>query len=558
MGDDEVDATTTGTGEYEDFQRDLRRFGLNEGERPMTRSMPNIMPGDAALKASDLTHIGGFRREFVHRQQDAGASITGAGSSGRGDRRASSLHPAEAGMAEEEALATHIAANMRLLTRFFGADDAESEYMEGDGGSLFEDRTTRELECARLLGGSPRLGRPPRPVPARRDARVAAAPKKISDAKACIATFKAFIGTGILFVPQAVSNAGVQGAIVLVVASGIVCTLGILLLGECHQALPRSYPELARAAFGKAGYAMVAVQIAVSQASFVSCFSIFVVNVVRCVCQEHGVPLPPTPALFAAVVLVMVPFGWIRRIGDMKTVNVLGDAIILLVVCYVSVSALLAVGRRGAAPSVVPWNPGRILCFVGTAIYTFEGIALVIPIRESMKEPDHFPRVICGMLCFFVLLLSGFGLAGYLAWGQQIDVIVLNELEGVGGTLAQLSYVLVVLFTFPIAIYPTFSICEAALFHGMPAGRRRKALKNCFRTAVTALIGVAGCCAERDLSIFVSIVGSLCSVPLELIFPAMLHLKIVGTRKSLACLLLALGICLIPVTLYADITHWGS
>ena len=36
----------------------------------------------------------------------------------------------------------------------------------------------------------------------------------------------------------------------------------------------------------------------------------------------------------------------------------------------------------------------RVLIFAGTSVYAFEGIALVIPIRESMEKPEYFPHML--------------------------------------------------------------------------------------------------------------------------------------------------------------------
>ena len=44
------------------------------------------------------------------------------------------------------------------------------------------------------------------------------------------------------------------------------------------------------------------------------------------------------------------------------------------------------------------WSTGpldfRVLIFAGTSVYAFEGIALVIPIRESMEKPEYFPHML--------------------------------------------------------------------------------------------------------------------------------------------------------------------
>lgn len=44
--------------------------------------------------------------------------------------------------------------------------------------------------------------------------------------------------------------------------------------------------------------------------------------------------------------------------------------------------------------------------FYGTAVYSFEGIGLILPIQNEMREPDRFPRVLAAcMLAILVLFL---------------------------------------------------------------------------------------------------------------------------------------------------------
>lgn len=41
-----------------------------------------------------------------------------------------------------------------------------------------------------------------------------------------------------------------------------------------------------------------------------------------------------------------------------------------------------------------------------TAVFSFEGIGLVIPITDAMKEPRKFPKVLSGVMLF---LMGSFG-----------------------------------------------------------------------------------------------------------------------------------------------------
>ena len=61
--------------------------------------------------------------------------------------------------------------------------------------------------------------------------------------------------------------------------------------------------------------------------------------------------------------------------------------------------------------------------FFGTAIYAFEGISLVLPLKNAMKKPSTFDSP-CGVLniglAIVTVLFITFGFCGYLKWGENV------------------------------------------------------------------------------------------------------------------------------------------
>ena len=61
--------------------------------------------------------------------------------------------------------------------------------------------------------------------------------------------------------------------------------------------------------------------------------------------------------------------------------------------------------------------------FFGTAIYLFEGIGLVLPLRNSMKNPKNFSRsfgVLNVGMVFLTALFTLFGFIGYWKYGDDV------------------------------------------------------------------------------------------------------------------------------------------
>ena len=57
-----------------------------------------------------------------------------------------------------------------------------------------------------------------------------------------------------------------------------------------------------------------------------------------------------------------------------------------------------------------------------TAVFAFEGIGLIIPITESMKNPHEFPRVLSMVMFGVMILFAGSGILAYAAYGSAIQV----------------------------------------------------------------------------------------------------------------------------------------
>ena len=520
----------TGAENYEDYQRDIERYQQRKnGEVEGSPGYPvrsNSLPPDflgeeRGIRPSQLTHLGGFRREYLHRKKRDSGDVN--------------VLPVET---DSKTLFSEVETNSQTTLMLAAEIEDQMSYMAFLVADMVDDSPGKQM---RLLADA---------LPELR------LQKKMSVAKACVSTFKAFIATGILFVPQAMTNAGWGWAILLMTFSCIISTIGILLLAQCHQHHSVSYPLLGRKAFGCYGYFLIAGQVAFSQFCFCSSYYIFISTTIQNLYANHHMVAPSTLAIMLVVCSCLTPLGWIRRIGKMKVVNLIGNTVIIISILSVAAIAIVKLWRDGVSKDVVVFAPpSRVLIFAGTSVYAFEGIALMIPIREGMEKPEYFPHMLVGMMLFFVLFLTGFGILGYFAWGNDVKPVALNELPGNIGVAIQLFYILAIFCGYPLAIFPTFAVLESRLFSSGPPTLTRKWLKNLFRTSLTLLMGAFAYQMSEYLSVFISMLGSFCSIPLAIIFPAMLHLKLISDNPKLDWTLIAIGSVLVPMTLLVDIKN---
>lgn len=86
---------------------------------------------------------------------------------------------------------------------------------------------------------------------------------------------------------------------------------------------------------------------------------------------------------------------------------------------YYSVQDLPSISERNYIHSSIHQLP----LFLGTVLYLYEGIGMVLPIRNSMRNPEqfssHFGVLNVGMFVLTALFIS-FGSVGYWKYGDHV------------------------------------------------------------------------------------------------------------------------------------------
>eukprot|EP00403_Amphidinium_massartii_P005789 CAMPEP_0178382234 /NCGR_PEP_ID=MMETSP0689_2-20121128/6389_1 /TAXON_ID=160604 /ORGANISM="Amphidinium massartii, Strain CS-259" /LENGTH=441 /DNA_ID=CAMNT_0020002433 /DNA_START=78 /DNA_END=1401 /DNA_ORIENTATION=- len=332
-------------------------------------------------------------------------------------------------------------------------------------------------------------------------------------------------------------------AMLMLLVAGVVSLKGMIQLAECHSLTLSSYAGMGKKAFGTLGYANVSFQLAASQFLFATTGFIFETNTVISVAESFDWPAPPRWAITVALLLLKVPLGFIRKIHGMRHVAMAATICVLTGVGYISYRAFAELAGRGFKvheTARMVNDSGGVLAYVGTSVYAFEGIALLTPVQMAMAKPDHFHGVLCLTVLGIGLLYGGFSLVTYLAWGDTLPDVALNQpLPGSQGFLSALkaAYVIADILNWSIVIFPTFSAVEAAIFpqrsvriyEAADASRRwrRRWAENTIRTLLAALAALISFYCASLLQVLISFCGVLCCIPLALWIPGSLHWKLV-------------------------------
>lgn len=361
--------------------------------------------------------------------------------------------------------------------------------------------------------------------------------------KTALLLFKAFISSGILFLPKAFSNGGLGFSIVTLYFMGAISLYCFLLLLECKEQLHGSYGDIGGALYGPWMRRLVLFSIAISQVTsmcsqcmhlvnrklhllqlgFTCGGTIFIVqNIAQAVrsLSHHAIQLN-TDKLLILVAALLMPLVLIRNIAKLSPAALSADILIvlgLLILLACDVYQIFVLNTADGVPTVGPdiqwWlNPTAYPVFIGTAVYSFEGIGLIIPICDAMEKPKQFPMVLTATMIFIATVLCAVGSLGYLAFGSNVQTVALLNLpEGPLGSTVQLGYALAVHLTNPLALFPTIRIVEQALF-GEKTGKHNPSIKwqkNALRCSVVITCALIAWGGANDLDKFISLIGSIC------------------------------------------------
>ncbi|KEF52449.1 uncharacterized protein A1O9_11690 [Exophiala aquamarina CBS 119918] len=398
-----------------------------------------------------------------------------------------------------------------------------------------------------------------RPLLGRRRSTRHTKPGDAGRVKTFFTLLKAFIGTGIMFLPKAFNNGGILFSSMALLSVSVVTTVAFHLLLKCRKLYGKSgYGELGEAIGGPKMRSVILGSVTVSQLGFVCAGTVFVAQNLHSftVAVSNGHSPVSTNILIALQLLVLIPLAFIRNISKLGPSALIADVFILLGLGYIYYYDIATISSQGLHPSIQLFNPDQFTLTIGAAIFTFEGIGLILPIQSSMKEPDKFEPLLWLIMLIITIIFTSVGALCYATFGSatQIEVIANFPQESKLVNAVQFLYSLAVLVGTPVQLFPPVRILEGKIF-GRRSGKRdalTKWKKNGFRSLLVVLCILVSILGANNLDRFVALIGSFACVPLVYIYPPLLHYKGVAESKwakigDIALIILGL-VCMIYTT----------
>jgi solute carrier family 36 (proton-coupled amino acid transporter) len=490
------------------------RQGRGRAQRSQSFHLSRPYPEDDVLDISSIKVPGGFRRNFLRRAAGSPSPNEGDAEAGAaGSRRRPAPQMFTNNFIEFLSLYGHFAGEeLEEDDEVLEPDEYfSSDAYAGEEGSD-EDREPME-ESALLTPGRRRRKRKDRHQTG-----------NSTPMGAALLLLKSFVGTGVLFLPKAYLNGGMVFSNLVLLFVAALSYYCFVLLVNTRLAVDGSFGDIGGILYGRWMRTTILFSIVISQIGFVAAYIVFTSENLQAFilavsnCKTHI----KIQWLILMQMAIFLPFSLLRDISKITFTALIADAFILIGLVYLYYYDIFTIVKQHGMADIINFNPKDWTLFIGTAIFTFEGIGLIIPIQESMKNPKKFPPVLGGVMIIISVVFISMGALSYAAYGSKTETVVILNLPQddklVNGV--QFLYSLAILLSTPLQIFPAIRITENELF--TRSGKYNpyiKWQKNLFRFMFVMLCAGIAWVGSDDLDKFVSIVGSFACVPLVYIYP---------------------------------------
>ncbi|OWB78389.1 hypothetical protein B5S32_g2583 [[Candida] boidinii] len=417
---------------------------------------------------------------------------------------------------------------LSIYGHFAGEDLEDEDFLSCSYADMKQQQLQQSDEEEALLPGSSinQLKK----SPSKREHRGTA-----STMKSFFLLLKGFIGTGVLFLPRAFLNGGLTLSILFLIFFALLSFWCYLILVYSKVATGvSSFGDIGDLLYGKSMKILILASIVLSQIGFVAAYTVFTAENLRAfMINVFGLNYSiSTYVIFEC--LILMPLALFRNITKLSLAALLANIFILCGLVTIVIYASIDLIDNG--PGVISNFNEDWTLFIGVAIFAFEGIGLILPVHESMKYPEQYPKVLFAVIAVCSVLFIGIGSLGYITYGADVKTVVILNLpqDSLAVNSIQFFYALAIMLSAPIQILPAIRIMESRIFKRRQSGKidnTIKWLKNSFRIIIVILTCILAYFGSNQLDKFVSFVGSFACIPLVYMYPPMLHYKSCAKSK---------------------------
>jgi proton-coupled amino acid transporter len=261
------------------------------------------------------------------------------------------------------------------------------------------------------------------------------------------------------------------------------------------------------------------------QFSFVISFTYFVLESMKSVVDEAFDTNIDVIYIGLGAFMVIAPLCLVRNIQRFELSFICADILILLTVSVIFIYGVVHVrDQQSWGDGVSAVNPNTFLTMIGSALFSYEGIGVVLPVFRVTKHPEKFPKILLAVLVTNMLLYTAFGEFCLFAWGNQLEgkpliTMVLPQGDLIVATI-KVVFSLNIVISIVLQAMPANEVLETYICGGK--GQSRLVI-NVQRTLIIgACIGVCIMLGDQ-LDKFNSLIGTFVATPILLTVPCLIH-----------------------------------
>ena len=154
------------------------------------------------------------------------------------------------------------------------------------------------------------------------------------------------------------------------------------------------------------------------------------------------------------------------------------------------------------------------------AIYSLEGVNMVLPLESSCADRKGFPLLLTKVIAGITVVMIAFGIAGYVAFGSATEApITLNlSSEGPWGNFVKVALSLALYLTYPVMMFPVGSVLEDSF----APFREHSTTTRALVVVLTSIVAYA----VPGFGVFLGLLGSSICMVLGFLAPSYFHLQV--------------------------------